>query len=127
MVDLTKITIQQYQERLDKWLEALRSGDYKQTKRALSDNQGGFCCLGVACDLSGLGKWGVNKRGITYLNNEKFLPDQVMKYYGLRNSMGAFSYKDCLASENDRGATFTEIADIIEKLHDILFTWGLKS
>lgn len=31
-----------------KWIKALRSGEYAQTKGALQDNEG-FCCLGVAC------------------------------------------------------------------------------
>lgn len=29
-----------------KWVEALRSGDYKQTRLRLQD-KGGYCCLGV--------------------------------------------------------------------------------
>lgn len=33
-----------------KWINALRSGKYKQTKGALQDSAG-YCCLGVACDL----------------------------------------------------------------------------
>lgn len=33
-----------------KWLNALRSGKYKQTKRSLQNDKG-FCCLGVACDV----------------------------------------------------------------------------
>ncbi len=33
-----------------KWINALRSGEYKQTKARLQDNSG-FCCLGVACKL----------------------------------------------------------------------------
>ena len=33
-----------------KWLEALRSGKYKQTTGRLQDSKG-FCCLGVACDV----------------------------------------------------------------------------
>lgn len=47
-----------------KWLKALRSGDYKQTKHKLyNPKTGGFCCLGVLehvcmdrkveCDLFG--------------------------------------------------------------------------
>ena len=38
-----------------KWVDALRSGEYKQTRGALrGDDEGNepkFCCLGVACDL----------------------------------------------------------------------------
>ena len=33
-----------------KWVEALRSGKYKQGKISLQ-NANGFCCLGVACDI----------------------------------------------------------------------------
>lgn len=36
-----------------KWLEALRSGKYQQTDRALRDNNG-YCCLGVLCEVAGL-------------------------------------------------------------------------
>lgn len=40
----------------NEWLQALRSGDYKQTRRRLSDGAGGFCCLGVLCEIKGLPK-----------------------------------------------------------------------
>jgi len=33
-----------------KWLDALNSGEYKQTKGTLQNNNG-FCCLGVACKV----------------------------------------------------------------------------
>lgn len=47
-------------EAVKKWVEALRSGNYKQGKGALRVTQGRklspsedrFCCLGVACDLA---------------------------------------------------------------------------
>jgi hypothetical protein len=33
-----------------KWLKALRSGEYRQTKEVLKSDEG-FCCLGVLCDV----------------------------------------------------------------------------
>lgn len=40
-----------------KWLEALRSGKYKQTQKYLKvkkeDNTCSYCCLGVLCELAG--------------------------------------------------------------------------
>jgi hypothetical protein len=34
------------------WIEALRSGEYKQTQGVLCNLEtGGFCCLGVACEV----------------------------------------------------------------------------
>lgn len=38
------------QELKDKWLTALRSGEYSQTSYSLRD-ENGFCCLGVLCDI----------------------------------------------------------------------------
>lgn len=35
---------------IKKWIKVLRSGTYKQTTCDLQ-NQGGHCCLGVACDI----------------------------------------------------------------------------
>lgn len=38
------------------WVDALRSGDYRQTRGVLSrvdmDGSKGFCCLGVLCNLA---------------------------------------------------------------------------
>lgn len=34
-----------------KWVEALRSGKYKQERRALHPTADSFCCLGVLCDV----------------------------------------------------------------------------
>lgn len=42
----------------DKWLAALRSGDYKQTKGKLSTTHGKrFCCLGVLADIIAPDDW----------------------------------------------------------------------
>jgi hypothetical protein len=35
----------------DKWIEALRSGEYEQGIASLQSG-GRFCCLGVLCDLA---------------------------------------------------------------------------
>lgn len=49
------------QEWKTKWVEALRSGKYKQGKMqlrvVLPDGEPGFCCLGVACDITNTGSW----------------------------------------------------------------------
>ena len=37
-------------------IEALRSGDYAQTRNHLKDDNG-HCCMGVGCEISGLGEW----------------------------------------------------------------------
>jgi hypothetical protein len=40
-----------------KWIEALKSGGWKQCKDRLANREGGFCCLGVAAEVSG---WNYN-------------------------------------------------------------------
>lgn len=42
------------------WVAALRSGEWHQSRDALrteGEGRTGFCCLGVACEMSGLGAW----------------------------------------------------------------------
>lgn len=36
----------------ERWLVALRSGNYNQVQSILSDGHGGFCCLGVLCEIA---------------------------------------------------------------------------
>lgn len=35
----------------DLWLDLLVSGQYDQTQSVLQSHEGGFCCLGVLCDI----------------------------------------------------------------------------
>ena len=39
------------QEWKDKWVAALRSGDYEQGREGLRDYKNRYCCLGVLCDI----------------------------------------------------------------------------
>jgi len=110
----------------EKWVEALRSGEYSQTTGVLRDDIG-FCCLGVLCDLhqkeTGEGEWlqpKINKR-IYYLDgsgvrDSGVLTPKVMEWAGL--DMDNFIIdgdSGYAAIINDNGATFAYIADLIEK------------
>lgn len=98
-------------------VKALRSGKYKQAKGMLKSNLGGYCCLGVLCDISGLGEW----KDDGYFENNSLLPDEVKEWSGVSSYRGFFSVDSSgnpnsnLASKNDDGSTFEEIAKIIEK------------
>jgi hypothetical protein len=50
------ITEQQVTNRI-KWITALRSGKYKQGIPGRLKEVTGYCCLGVACAISGTEKW----------------------------------------------------------------------
>jgi hypothetical protein len=43
--------MQRNRELFQKWINALRSGEYKQTRQSLHDDKG-YCCLGVLCDVA---------------------------------------------------------------------------
>ena len=116
-----------------KWVAALHSGQFKQTKSCLS-SEGRYCCLGVACEVyiaDGHVLEKSKEEGLCKYGGERYvLPPIVQHWLRLRNdngstnaalvrSDGGFSYG--LSSANDRGATFTEIADFIESEPDGLF------
>lgn len=94
------------------WLAALRSGDYQQG-RSLLHYEDRFCCLGVLCDLYAKdtgNTWESNGSVCNMHRSDQLLPLQVQEWAGLKHSdpMG-------LAGRNDDGATFEELAAIIEE------------
>jgi hypothetical protein len=106
-----------------KWVSALRSGEYQQTQRRLHD-ENGFCCLGVLCDLY-LKENQLEWEPSTHYNNvyvfqymATVLPLSVMEWVGVGEG-NPYVYVNggpfTLAELNDRGSTFNEIADVIEK------------
>jgi hypothetical protein len=102
-------------------IAALRSGAYKQATGALRKD-GGFCCLGVACDLysraehAGLGLW---RPGGQFDDGEDtsflHLTAGVQRWLGWRGDNGPTEGMKPLSGHNDSGASFSEIADIIER------------
>lgn len=102
-------------------VKVLRSDKYTQARGHLHNPEtGGFCCLGVACDISKLGKWD----GVEYVvgdsdRNTAILPDAVRDWLGFRDHTGVYygnwGRRQSLAFENDNGASFDQIADIIER------------
>lgn len=107
-----------------KWVEALRSGEFEQTKGNLCDSTG-YCCLGVLSELAvregKADKWKADDGDDVFFFGKKrgdaddtFLPRSVMRWAGLDSDSPAVE-GDSLAVLNDNGKTFEEIADLIEK------------
>jgi hypothetical protein len=97
-----------------KWVAALRSGDYKQCKEnmCVTTGNGGlaYCCLGVLDTLyTGYREARRDEHGCD------FLPLDTMKWAGMKSKRGDRGVEVNLAHLNDAGASFAEIADIIEK------------
>lgn len=99
-----------------KWVEALRSGKYKQGTINLCRNNK-YCCLGVLCEIAienGLDISRVDNNGnIAFDGDFGGITKKVQEWIGIPSSLGIYSGR-ALSSDNDQGKTFQEIADIIE-------------
>lgn len=118
----------------EKWIAALRSGEYEQDDGKLR-TYNGFCCLGVLCDLYSKEKnaeWefrGYNEtdyrpQDYWYFDEEsEFLPKSVMEWAGLEtncpevnaNTDADEGNHDLIANLNDAGYSFSSLSDIIEE------------
>ena len=107
----------------EKWLEALRSGDYDQCQSQLHE-EGGFCCLGVAGIICGhsiefMGDQGVFTKDQFKGNYKKLRIPSCLKGSPVQ-SKNLEPVKDfnqivkTLTDMNDGGDTFDDIADWVE-------------
>jgi hypothetical protein len=109
-----------------KWVEALRSGEYKQTQKRLRDKVG-YCCLGVLCDLHSKETGQEWENECIYLGHAEILPDEVVAWAGFNkvnlyssfgitpNGQGVQCDGMPLSQLNDEGQTFEQIAKVIEE------------
>jgi hypothetical protein len=106
-------------DRRDQWIAALLSGDYQQGKAYLHRGDK-WCCLGVLSDLAvgaGVIPPPTEDDGIyTYGANcdTDLLPSEVSEWAQV-DKAGNYGATGCLANDNDRGATFEEIAELIRE------------
>ena len=101
------------------WLAALRSNAYAQGIGRLHVEDK-FCCLGVACEIfQDQLLDGIHLRGTTtlYDDSSSHAPPAIQEHLALRTSMGdalyGSSYPALTAMNDQRGYSFTEIADAI--------------
>ena len=133
-------------------VSALRGNTYNQITQFLHDDTG-FDIFGVACDVSGIAEWypaghhrkeNVKDKNVPLVRYYRYgnhasvmiLPDKVRQYYGFTEYDGDFlaernkngNWWKNLMDMNDKGTTFAEFADIIEKEPEWLFSdWGKKN
>lgn len=111
-----------------RWIEALRSGEYKQARTKLKKIKSGgkesFCCLGVLCDLYAQDnpkKIGWNKRIVDPDNKRNKIDafSREVNYGGLPNFVRDWSgitwEHDSLIMNDEYQYNFKQIADWIEE------------
>lgn len=115
----------------NKWVKALRSGEYKRTTGTLrsqklngkGEEYCAYCCLGVLTDVVLKETGRSDAWDDLYYKYKSVLSDDIMKITGVNNCSGEFvncrGVTKSLADLNDggfetKGLSFNKIADIIE-------------
>lgn len=125
----------------DRWVTALRSGDYNQGAGNLMGGEDTFCCLGVLCNIFNPDNWDSNMQGAQYVyeyagneddpshddmsdhwdetHSDTELPGSLSAHLGIDpdDEQTLIAFNDGVnGARNPLGIhlTFSEIADIIE-------------
>ena len=110
-----------------KWLDALRGGEYSQGRFQLRDDDNNFCCLGVLCDLylkEHNKEWVKGEEQFAYLipsqdgNSGEILTNEVIEWSGLKLHNPELTFGEdhgVITDLNDHeNYSFEQIADLIE-------------
>lgn len=120
-------------ERVKLLVDALRSGDFKQARNRLRDDDNKMCCLGVACEVArisdAVGYWS-NRAFVlssaSYDYSTSTLPSGVAEWYGFsdidpdldRVDTDGYSRTVSATTMNDEDqADFKTIADAFERTY----------
>lgn len=99
------------QEIKTKWIEALRSGEYKQGKKSLKNENGAYCCLGVL-QMCVQGEVTMESEGVPADMPSRSFYKTLDPEFDTKTSVPGLAFE--LAERNDEGYTFEYLADIIE-------------
>lgn len=98
----------------DKWLADLRSGEYEQCYKRMTDGTR-FCCLGVL--QMGISGEIIKEEGVE-LPSKEWLRYKNIEFFDVLEGRGINPYchnkKGTFSKINDGGTTFPEIADLLE-------------
>src|SRR5688500_15014524 len=104
------------------WVDALRSGDYKQGRHYLQAD-GKFCCLGVACQVAVAAGVPLRVRKyadriVVYGDCQSSLPPEVTTWLGTGDGFGDVPVTKWLLAtraNDSHGWSFERIADALDR------------
>lgn len=113
--------MEQNKDNIRAWVGALRSGEYRQAQGALRKGDC-FCALGVACDLSGLGRWTAAGYRTEHDLTSCRLPVEVQAWLGVPDGDPDLKVDDehtvnVSALNDNANYTFRHIADALERTY----------
>ncbi len=96
-----------------KWVEALRSGKYRQGIGELRSRDDKYCCLGVLCDIVAPERWEVSATtgGYSIGTSGKLCPVEVAEIAQIDRAVTHI----LAMQKNDTGESFAAIADWLEQ------------
>lgn len=121
---------------MTRFVEVLESGAYVQGTGTLRKADDSYCCLGVACDISGQGEWlrsgSVEGKGVwKYVTQEGYsssdLPKKVVDWFGLKGGADYFwdlaslplpgegQFMTGVRMNDSQNASFADIAKAIRR------------
>ena len=114
-----------HKARIKKWIDALRSGQYRRGRDHLhyrdDDGDCKFCALGVLCDIYSKDTghdWDTGDKIHTIRGESEFLPSDVFRWLGLtphEHDKDILIGGIAITALNDRdGASFRDIANRLE-------------
>ena len=120
--EVSEWTKEQQKANRAKFVKALRSGGYEQSKRFLHTKDGKFSVLGVACDVAikegAVSAWVDEGDCYTCCNASFLLPHDVRHWLGFKGRYGRYVLGDemmfYLGEDNEFGVPCSELADTIE-------------
>jgi hypothetical protein len=110
------------------WVDALRSGEYRQGHSSLRPLDGSYCCLGVLCDIyaktTGKGKWEYRDEDWTCAlfhaddtSQDCYPPPSVMHWAGIEDvpDDADIVINKLIDMNDDDQASFNRISNYIER------------
>lgn len=97
-----------------KWIKALRSGEYGQIRNKLSSGDGDYCCLGVACKIIGISDAEILE------HNDTVICDKWAYNKGIPIELDGDIHGVFTSMNDEKLLTFHEISDWIEANVDLV-------